>query len=286
MNSRTSIDAAGRLTTTGLTGAVPWWSFTKTVYATAALGLVRQGVLNLTEPVDPRGFTLAHLLRHEAGLPDYGALERYQDDVAAGREPWSFPRFLAETEADRLLHPPGQAWAYSNIGYRLVADLIEQASGQSLADNLDRLVFQPAGVTTARLARTPADLAGVEMGEAQGYHPGWVAHGLITGSTADAARVLQALLSGALLGTGMTDRMMECRALPQFRTAQHPKPAYGLGLMLWGGASDEHPIGHSGSGPGSQIVVYGGLGRVIAIWQAAPDAASAEAEAFGWLAGR
>ena len=49
------------------------------------------------------------------------------------------------------------------------------------------------------LRQTQADLAGVGMG-VKSYHPGWVYHGLLVAPVIDAARVLQNLLAGRLLG--------------------------------------------------------------------------------------
>ena len=43
---------------------VPWWSFTKTVIAAAALVLVRDGKLLLDTPVTGKPFTLRQLLQH------------------------------------------------------------------------------------------------------------------------------------------------------------------------------------------------------------------------------
>ena len=56
------------------TASAPWWSFTKTVLAAAALALVADGRLSLDAPVRGRSFTLRHLLQHRAGLPEYGQL--------------------------------------------------------------------------------------------------------------------------------------------------------------------------------------------------------------------
>src|SRR3546814_15086788 len=82
------IDATGALHLEGIAGAVPWWSFTKTVIAIAALRLVERGALALDAPLAGEDYSLAQLLRHEAGLPDYVGLARYHADVAAGAAPW------------------------------------------------------------------------------------------------------------------------------------------------------------------------------------------------------
>ena len=277
------IDREGKLATEGISVRVPWWSFTKTTLSIAALSLVEQGRLPLFEPLAGRTYSLAHLLRHEAGLPDYGGVARYHEDVAAGKAPWPVTRLLRAVEADRLRYAPGTGWAYSNIGYLQVGQLVATATGLSLAEALDRLVFQPAGVTSARLATTPEQLVGVEMAATRGYHPGWVYHGLVTGTTADAARLLHALFAGAILQSSTVEEMLQGRSLPEHRSARDPDPAYGLGLMMWATDPHRHPAGHSGAGPGSKIAVYHRAGETAAIWAASGSGSDPTAEVFGHL---
>lgn len=262
------LDRTGRLHLTGHPGPVPWWSFTKTAIAICALRLVEEGALHLDEPVDGREYTLAQLLRHEAGLPDYGSLTAYHADVAAGRAPWPVERLLAEAGADRLRYEPGNGWDYSNIGYLEVRRLVERASGLDLGAALTRFVFAPAGLATARLALTPGDLDGVAMGDARGYHPGWVYHGLVTGTAADAARLLRGLVEGRLMSPRTFERMRAGRALPEHRSDTYPDPAYGLGLMLWATGPLDHPLGHTGGGPGSNIAVYARGSETCVLWAA------------------
>jgi hypothetical protein len=109
------------------------------------------------------------------------------------------------------------------------------------------------------------------MGSATGYHPGWVYHGLIVGTTADAARLLWLLTHEALLKPATWSAMKEGRALPEHRSDVHPDPAYGLGLMLTAKAPDAHSMGHGGGGPGSTIAVYAKNGRSAAVWHAVPS---------------
>lgn len=262
------IDEAGHCEASGVLGSVPWWSFTKTTLAIAALRLAERGHIALDAPGEDERFTLAQLLRHEAGLPDYGSLARYHEDVGAGRPPWPVEELLRATEAHRPRYEPGTGWAYSNIGYLKVGQLIERASGLELADALAQLVFAPAGLATARLASVPDDLADVEMGIA-GYHPGWVYHGLVVGPVVDAARLLRALLREQLLQPDTLARMLKGRPLPEHRSEAHPDPAYGLGLMLRATNPLHHPIGHSGAGPGSRIAVYAQGGQTGAVWACA-----------------
>lgn len=284
MESGAFIDETGGAILAGGVDPVPWWSFTKTVLAIAALRLVEIGSLTLDAPIDGARYDLRQLLRHEAGLPDYGPSRSYRDAVAAGGTPWPVDQLLAEVEADRLRYEPGTGWAYSNIGYLLVAQSIERVSGMTLAEALRRLVFAPGGLASARLAMTPADLADVRMGGAGEYHPGWVYHGLVVGTAQDAARLLRTLMSNGLIGRDMRAAMLEGRPLPEHRSAIHPDPAYGLGLMLSATDPLEHPLGHTGEGPGSRIAVYARGRKAAAVWTAAASERIAETEVFRFLA--
>lgn len=278
------IDSSGPPTLRGDTGPVPWWSFTKTVLAIGALRLVEDGMLCLDTPIAGERFNLRQLLRHEAGLADYGLIAQYQGDVAAGRTPWSVEHLLDRVDVRSSRGTPGEVWRYSNVGYLYVGRQIAQAMGLGLAEALNTCVFQPAGLTTARLARLPPDLAEVNMGDAPGYHPGWVYHGLVTGTALDAARLLAALVHGRLLQADTLAQMCESRALPEHRCALHPDPAYGLGLMLHAHTVEQHPLGHSGAGPGSQIAVYAQAGAVCALWAAESMHIDPTREAFKILA--
>lgn len=277
MDARAQITADGVETHDGHAGPVPWWSFTKTVLAIAAVRLVEAGRLSLHDLLPGKPYSLAQLLKHEAGLPDYGGLKRYHDDVAAGVAPWPAERLLAEAEADRLRYLPGEDWDYSNIGYREVGLLIVGASGLPLGEALEQLVFAPAGVSGPRLALTREDLAGVAMGGAPDYHPGWVYHGLVVGAVLDAARVLRALVEGRLV---RFETMLERRALPQHRSDLHRDPAYGLGLMLSATDPLARPLGHTGGGPGSSFAAYMQGGRVVAVWADEASGLDATTEAF------
>lgn len=283
MEARVIIRPSGEVDATGVSTSVPWWSFSKTVLAMALVRLAEQGKVNLYEPVAGKPYTPFQLLRHEAGLPDYGSLASYHSDVKTRREPWPVDYLLKEAKSDELLFRPGDGWSYSNIGYREIAQLVERTSNRPLRDALDDVVFIPAEITSARLATNPGDLAEVNMGDAHGYHPGWVYHGLVVGTAIDAARLLNTLLTGDLIGRSWLARMLDGRPLPQFRSKAHPDPAYGLGLMLEATTPLAHPVGHGGSGPGSRIAVYTQQGTGCAVWAATSSGINPEVEAFQML---
>jgi CubicO group peptidase (beta-lactamase class C family) len=236
---------------------VPWWSFTKTVLAAAALVLVRDGRLQFDLPLAGRPYSLRQLLQHRAGLTDYGFLPAYHEAVARHETAWPTRELLERSKADHLLHAPGERFSYSNIGYFFVRRLIEDATKQDLGTALHHLVLRPLGIEGARLATRRADLAEVLMGENHDYDPCWVYHGLLVGPLRQAALLLDRLMSGALLPPDLKAAMLERHPVGG-AVAGRPwtTPGYALGLMSGGIAGGGEMTGHTGGGPGTTIAVY------------------------------
>lgn len=236
---------------------VPWWSFTKTVIAAAALILVRDKILFLDEPCPEKAYTLRQLLQHEAGLADYGTLTDYHASVKAGIPPWTVEELLARVDVSNAASASESNWAYSNIGYLHVRQLIEHSLDESLDSALDRLIFRPLGLHQTRVANFPGDLLDVVMGDVQNYHPGWVYHGLAVGPLTDAVVMLRELMNGSLVPDHLLTEMLKIRMLGG-PIADRPwtSPGYGLGVMAGGTDNNISVIGHTGGGPGSTIAVY------------------------------
>lgn len=236
---------------------VPWWSFTKTVLAATVLTLVRDGLVSLDEVMPGGPFTLRQLLKHEAGLADYGELADYHAAVARGDQPWPADEMLERLDATRLRYQPGVGWGYSNVGYLYIARLIETLTGTTLERAIEQRVVQSLGLPGVRLAKTPADLHDVDMGSAAAYHPGWVYHGLLVGRVSDAALLLDRLLGTDLLPQVLLGEMLTRRVLGG-PLAGRPWliAGYALGLMQGDVEGGLTLSGHTGCGPGSVIAVY------------------------------
>jgi D-alanyl-D-alanine carboxypeptidase len=236
---------------------VPWWSLTKTALAAGALALVARGRLELDARLDGRPFTLRQLLQHTAGLPDYGGLPEYHDAVARRAEPWSVEELLRRVSSDRLLFSPGNGWAYSNVAYLVVRRRIEEVTGEDLDASLRRLVLAPLGVPGVRLAHAPDDLAVTAWGNESGYHPGWVYHGLLIGTPAEAALFVDRLLAGALLPAALREAMeTPCPIGGPVPGRPWSTAGYGLGLMVDPASPRGRASGHTGQGPGSTAAAY------------------------------
>lgn len=281
-----AIVEAGRIVRSDDAGiVVPWWSFTKTLIAAAALALARDGVLRLDDLLPGRPYSMRLLLQHRAGLADYGGLERYHEAVSRDEAAWPWQTLMQAADAGRLRFEPGRGWGYSNIGYLIARHHLEALCGESLNALLRRLVFDPLGIAGPRVALTRRDLDGATLGSIGCYDPQWVYHGLVVGTLHDSALLLHRLLTTDFLPADLLAEMSRGWPLGgaivgrPWRTT-----AYGLGVMTGTGPEHSRVIGHTGGGPGSVIAVYHHPDATACFTAAAfssgEDAGTVEAAAF------
>jgi CubicO group peptidase (beta-lactamase class C family) len=64
---------------------------------------------------------------------------------------WSTEELLDEMSGYELDNPPGEKYSYSNLGYGLLAAVVERISGKSLGQNLEEQIFQPFGMRSKLL---------------------------------------------------------------------------------------------------------------------------------------
>ncbi|MFP3849745.1 serine hydrolase domain-containing protein [Pseudomonas sp. W5-01] len=236
---------------------VPWWSFTKTVLAATALSLVRDGLIGLDEPIPDQLFTLRQLLRHEAGLADYGELAEYHAAVSNSESAWSTDEMMQRLDGTRLRYSPGTGWRYSNVGYMLIGRLIERLTHLTLDEAVNQRALSPLGLSNVRFAKTQADLQTSPLGSASNYDPAWVYHGLLIGPLSQAAVFLDRLLSGDLLPKSLLQEMQAARGLGGAIPGRPwVNAGYGLGVMQGSIDGGFTLCGHTGCGPGSVIAVY------------------------------
>jgi CubicO group peptidase (beta-lactamase class C family) len=117
-------------------------SVTKQFTAAAILRLETQKKLSVTDPItkyfrnvpeDKKAITIHHLLTHTAGLP--GALG--EDEEYIDRE-----SYVKKAMQSPLTHPPSK-YDYSNVGYSLLAVIVETVSGKEYEQFLIENFFQP-----------------------------------------------------------------------------------------------------------------------------------------------
>ena len=214
---------------------VPWWSFTKTVLAAAALVLVDAGRLTLDTPLDRRRYTLRQLLQHRAGVPDYGALAAYHEAVASGQSPWPVASCSHASTRTRPVSSPVPAGCIRMWAICFVRQIIEETAGEEIGEALSRLVLTPLGIANARLARTPDDLLATRWGNARRLSSGMGlsrAHDRIARGRGAAARSIAARRPVVRGRVARHARQLSARRA-------HPGPAV-AGAGLWSRIDDRN----------------------------------------------
>ncbi|SMF90810.1 CubicO group peptidase, beta-lactamase class C family [Paenibacillus uliginis N3/975] len=127
-------------------------SVSKTCVATGIMQLVQQEKIELDSPVvqylpyfklndhNYADITVRQLLNHTSGMPD-------EDDFEWDRPEFdehSLERYVRRIENHRLLSTPGEKFAYSNIGYEILGDVIAKVSGLSFEEYMKSLLLEPA----------------------------------------------------------------------------------------------------------------------------------------------
>ncbi|HEY0602259.1 MAG TPA: serine hydrolase domain-containing protein [Herpetosiphonaceae bacterium] len=247
------------------------YSVTKTLLATVILQLVEQEQIALDTPIQtylPQApletpVTIRQILNHTGGLPDYGGLPIYFEALRADpMHAWTSAEFLAHTLARGWAFPPEQGWAYSNIGYLLLGQVIEAVRQMPLHSVLHERLFAPLELRHTFMAQSLADAQSLTPGYSSFftsddtlqdiralYDPGWVSHRVVVSTASELARLIDAIFSGELLRSQSRAAMLTPVLVPH----THPlfrQPAYGLGLMIDPQSSYGVMAGHGGGGPG------------------------------------
>jgi len=101
-----------------------------------------------------RGVTLTQLLSHTSGLP--GDNEEIDQLIGQSfRQPGNLDALrywaLRQWAPRKLAHPPGQVWAYSNLGYMIVGAVLERVSGKTWEELISTRVFDALALKSAGL---------------------------------------------------------------------------------------------------------------------------------------
>ncbi len=224
-------------------------SFTKAFVGTVVLRLAAEGALTLDDTVagwlpgvveehlgaDGATITVRRLLNHTSGLPD----------ALPGQEP---PR----------PEEPGTRFIYSKVNYDLAGMIVEQATGSTLAGEIDRRVARPLGLVGTYLPAGEQPIRDPharhyskqdEIGRPTEIHDvtdadlSWAgAAGGMVSTTSDLHTFLSALLRGRLLPPAQQEELFT--TVPTDGSDWVPDTRYGLGVYaqrlpngvtLWGG---------------------------------------------------
>jgi D-alanyl-D-alanine carboxypeptidase len=141
------------------------YSMSKTITAAAVLQLVEAGKVGLGDPVEryvdlfPYGSTVTvrQLISHTSGIPNPIPL-RWVHPAECHRgfdEKAALAAVLGEHS--RLSFEPGTKYAYSNIGYWLLARVVERASGETFSAYVTDRILRPLAIEPRELGYVVVD---------------------------------------------------------------------------------------------------------------------------------
>lgn len=209
-----------------ITGDTPFQiaSATKPFTALAIAQLVDAGKLEFNDSIRRYLPSLAwdelrirHLLTHQGGIPEHTAIQVL-------RSPASNTDVIRMMEGKRLRFQPGTQMRYGNTGYVLLAQIVEQATGQPYPTYLKEQVFRPAGMSRSIVPQQAWNLI---PGRAVGYQKnfrmftkedndsmiGVVGHSGIYASTRELDRFLSAYHNGQLCKSTTLKEMLQVHSV-------------------------------------------------------------------------
>lgn len=243
------------------------YSVIKPLTATAVMSLAADGRLELEAPVsgllpdlpaELGAVTPRQLAGHLAGIRDYedGEWMRISRTHCEGVD-----QALAIFADDPLVHPAGEAYAYSTFGYVLLSAVVAAAVERPFAEVLEQRVLAPAGahgVVPEPVATDPSIATPYEPARFGGVKPARTVDnscrfgaGGFVASAADLARFGLALLEGALVDAGTRERMLSSMV-----TAAGDTTGYGIGWGVGRNDRDWRVASHSGGAIGGRAALY------------------------------
>jgi CubicO group peptidase (beta-lactamase class C family) len=140
-------------------------SITKPIVYLTALKLVERGLLNLNDHVTrylpefaahhKEDTRVLHLFTHTSGLPDM-----LENNVELRKAHAPLSKFIEGAIRDTLpLFPPGTKVSYQSMGTLVVAQLVQQLTGKSIAQAVRDEILEPLGLKSTNLGSQGLDRA-------------------------------------------------------------------------------------------------------------------------------
>jgi len=153
------------------------YSMSKTITAAAVLTLVQSGRVGLDDPLKQYvdfmpygdGVTIRNLISHTSGIPNPLPLRWVHP--AESHDSFDEDAVLAAVlrQHPHLSFEPGAKYKYSNIGYWLLGNVVERASGESFPSYVTNQILQPLSISAAEIGYAIADPAHHSTGYLEKY---------------------------------------------------------------------------------------------------------------------
>jgi D-alanyl-D-alanine carboxypeptidase len=245
-------------------------SVSKAYNGAVALSLVQQGKLALTDTIGKllpgqfpvwNAITVAQLLHHTSGLPDYTKSQAFVTQVSADPTATITPQQIVGFVANQpLLFAPGSKYEYSDTDNIVAGLMVEAVTGQSYESELATQVYAPLSLTDTSLPSTTAmgqpTLYGYQLEKGQtpenitaALSPSgaWASGGMVS-TPAELNTFMRAYVGGRLFGSTVQ------KAQRQFVSGSSGPPGPGTnsaGLALFRYQTRCGTVfGHTGNFPG------------------------------------
>ncbi len=233
-------------------------SITKQFTAAAILKLEMQGKLSTDDkitkyfqnvPPDKADITIHQLLRHSSGLIG---------GVGGDYEKITEAAFVEKVLSSTLRFPVGTRFSYSNVGYSLLAIIIEKVSGQSYEQYLYANLWKPAGMETTGYTRPNFDKNLIAVGyrrderwgkttekewEKEAPYLHLKGNGGILSTTGELLKWDQALLTDKILSSKAKEKYYH----PELREDETGNSIYAYGWDVMKTSRNTRRVWHNGS---------------------------------------
>jgi CubicO group peptidase (beta-lactamase class C family) len=284
-------------------------SIAKPVVTVAALNAVERGLVDLDGDVNQslvswripdneftvdEKVTLRRLLSHSAGVAAVGFR-----GYAQGEEIPTMPQIMngdppANSPPVRVEAVPGTQWLYSNGGYMIVQQLLEDVTGRPFSDYMQEVVLEPWGLAAStfewplpedrwEIAASGHRVDGRVIPGRWHTYPEMGSGASMWATPTDMAHFAIALMNSY---NGLPDQVLSQDMAIQMLSPQFEE--WGLGLFLGDDGGDRFYFMHDGANDGYETVMVGypqrGQGVVImtnadsgaALWQEILNSVSVE----------
>lgn len=262
-------------------------SLSKAFTAAAVMLLQEDGKLSVADNVDKylpafhvqyQGkdvhIKISHLLNHTSGIPN-----STMKDIPEGTDSKWKEKEIRLTENMQLTAEPGTRFEYCNLGYDILAYLVETVSGQDFSEYVTEQILQPVGMTHSGYFSPPPAGYRPFFGKPKRYEapesPLYGCGGLCT-TAADMACWMKAML-GDLKLPARLQHALSITSVPKENMAETGERFFGSAALYytngWMIREDGGVLLHSGTEPAFTSMIYIDFNKhfgVFSVGNAAP----------------
>jgi D-alanyl-D-alanine carboxypeptidase len=199
---------------------------------------------------------ISHLLSHTSGIAEFLDDEFYKLEAGTYRRLEDRKPIVKEKS---LTFEPGTRWAYCNIGFILLAAIIEKVTSRNYSDYIKEHIFDPAGMDNTFDSYRKKTLSNLALGYDIVQEEGkaiWRKTGFFGkndgtpsgggySTVYDLLNFSKALRTDLLISSESKELLMSIKARSSSIDLE-----YGYGFIIWSSQKLGRVVGHGGAAPG------------------------------------